>query len=368
MSKTQYSQGKEIKIMKNFKQNIINDILKENNLDAILLYSSENRFWFSNFASSEGYLLITKTKSFLFVDGRYISAALKNAQNISEIIRFGDVFKLINQKIKDLNINNLGFESEFIVYRQFLWFKQNLTTNLKAIDLSKIKTIKTQAEIEIMKKGCEITAKSFNDLLSLIKVGMSEKEVDWLIYKTLLKNGANSYSFFPVVVSGIRGALPHGDSSEKLIAENDFLTIDFGCTYKGYCTDMTRSIAFNNPDPKLIEIYEIVKQAQLKGIQAIKPGVTTKQIDSICRKYIEQKGYGKYFIHSTGHGLGIQIHEFPRLSQYCDVKLQENMIVTVEPGIYIPNLGGIRIEDDILVTKTGYQILTNATRDLIIIK
>jgi len=354
--------------MKTVKKDIIVNILKENKVDALLIYSSENRYWFTNFHSSEGYLLITKAKAILFVDGRYITDAKKNVKNVDKIVEFGDVFQLINQEIENYKIKNLGFEDEFIVYRQFLWFKNQLNVKLKAVDLKKLRVIKTDAEIKIIKQACEITSKTFSDLVQLIKVEMSEKEIDALIYKLLLKNGADSYSFFPVVASGNRGALPHGPSTKKLIAQNDFLTIDFGCTYQGYCSDMTRTIAFNQPKQELIKIYNIVKEAQEKGIKAIKPGVSTKEIDAICRNYITAKGYGKYFIHSTGHGLGIQVHEFPRVSPYCDYKLAENMIITVEPGIYIPNLGGIRIEDDILVTKNGYQILTKANKDLIIIK
>ena len=348
------------------KHNIIKELLNKNKADAILIYNPKNRLWFSEFKSTEGYILITKRESILYVDGRYSTAAKINAKNTDKIIQFGNVFELINKDLKALKITNLGFESEFVSYLGYENYKKYLSANIIPIDTREIRSIKTNEEIALIHKACEISDKAFSNILKKIKPGMSELSVDSIIFSTYMSEGADEPSFPSIVVSGKRGALPHGRASEKLIKNNELVTIDFGCYYKGYASDITRTIAIGQPDSQLVEIYNIIKKAQEKGIMAIKPGIKTTEIDKICRDYIKAKGYGKYFIHSTGHGLGANVHEFPRVSPYCNVKLKPGMVITVEPGIYIPGLGGVRIEDDILVTDTGYQQLTSSKKNELI--
>lgn len=347
--------------------------LEKYQVDGILFHSTVNRFWLSEFASSEGYLLFTKTESILYLDGRYITAVKKETKNVTNVIEMrtnhhGGFFGMLQSDLVKNKVKTLAFESDYLTYLTY----QNLTTNLssvtlKPVDFSELRAIKTNSEIEALKQACAIGDIAINNAINKIKVGMTERQVEQIIINSFIEAGADKPSFDTIVASGWRGALPHGRATDKKIANNELITIDFGCIYNGYCSDTTRTIGLGTPSSKMLEIYDVVYEAQSLGIHAIKPGVTTAMIDKICRDYIISKGYGEYFTHSTGHGVGIEIHEFPRVSPFCDVLLEPGMVITVEPGIYIPNLGGVRIEDDILVTENGFHFLTEAKRELILI-
>ena len=181
------------------------------------------------------------------------------------------------------------------------------------------------------------------------------------------KQGATSSSFDIIVASGIRSALPHGVATDKIIEKGDFVTLDYGAYYNGYVSDITRTLAVGKPSEELINIYDIVLEAQLRGMAGIKPGMTGREADALTRDLIEEKGYGQYFGHSTGHGIGLEVHEGPALSFRSDIILEPGMAVTVEPGIYLPGVGGVRIEDDTIVTIDGNEALTHSTKELIIL-
>ncbi|MBJ3787558.1 aminopeptidase P family protein, partial [Bacillus sp. OA1] len=199
------------------------------------------------------------------------------------------------------------------------------------------------------------------------KPGISETDVRDELEFFMRKKGATSSSFQIIVASGVRSSLPHGVASNKIIERGDIVTLDFGALYDGYCSDITRTVAIGEPSEEFKKIYNVVREALKRGTEAIKPGETAKSIDDITRDYITEHGYGQYFGHSTGHGLGLEIHEPLRLSQESKATLEEGMVVTVEPGIYIPNWGGCRIEDDIVITKDGYEVITKSNRELIVI-
>lgn len=353
------------------KKEILNKIIDDLHADGILLYSPQNRYWFSRFDSSLGYILYTKQKSYLFVDGRYITAA-KNSSlltNIDEIISFGSVFDLINEKLGHHKIKKLLFEADWVFVNQAQILKNKLNTEMIAYNFDSIRMIKDEWEIKQIKKACDITHQVFLEVLDFIKPGMNEIQIAHFVNNSFLKNGAERLSFNTIVASGVNGSMPHAVPSSKIINKGEFITLDMGCYYNGYASDQTRTFALgDNNNEQLKEIYEIVYQAQQKGIEAIKPGITGKMIHKICFDYIDSKGYGKYFTHGTGHGLGIEIHEEPYNSVNGDKILEPGMCVTVEPGIYIPNLGGVRIEDDILVTKNGHEFLTNPLRNLQVVK
>ncbi|AGM26162.1 Xaa-Pro dipeptidase [Spiroplasma syrphidicola EA-1] len=346
--------------------------LTANNLDGILFYSPENRFWLSEFMSSEGYLLFSKTQTTLFLDGRYITdgqAKAKNVTNVAEMITNnpGGFLQMLKEQLIANNINNLGFESNFLTYQHYQVLQKQLAPiTLVPVDFSELRAVKTNKEINALAQACAIGDLAIENVLKVIKPGMTEREVEQVIINTFISAGAEKPSFDTIVASGERGALPHGRATERVIQNNELITIDFGCIYNGFCSDTTRTIGVGQPSAKLQEIFQIVYEAQDAAIKAIKPGVLTSTIDQIARDYINSKGYGEYFTHSTGHGVGIEIHEFPRVSPFCQVPLEPGMIITVEPGIYIPNLGGVRIEDDILVTETGYELLTKSDRKLIL--
>lgn len=350
------------------KINKIKEILIKNKLDAILLYSFENRFWYSNFISSLGYLIVTKNFAKLFVDGRYITEAKIDAENVI-VENFTNIYQSLANLFEDTNIKKVGFEADFVTVGQLQeWEEQLAKTTLVPLDLKELRMIKDQDEINRIKKACEIGDLAYQDVLKHIKPGMKEKDIEAIILNSFNKNGATKQSFDTIVASGIRSSMPHGKASDKIINNNEIITCDFGCIYQGFCSDMTRTFALGQIDKKLLEIHQIVKDAQMNGIKAVKPGINISTIDNICRDYISKKGYGEYFTHGTGHGLGIEIHEAPWVTKNQSTILKPGMVITVEPGIYLPNIGGVRIEDDILVTETGYEILTKSPREVNVLK
>ncbi|AKU79507.1 aminopeptidase P family protein [Spiroplasma turonicum] len=353
------------------KKQILNNILDKTGADAILLYSPQNRFWFSRFNSSLGYLLYTKKESLLFLDGRYITAAResKGLINIDKTFEFKKIYDQLNSEIEKKEIKKLLFESDWIFYNQANNFINNLNTTVEGYNFDCVRMIKDQWEIEQIRKACDITHEVFLEVLSYVKPGMSEIQLSNFVTNAFLEKGAHKLSFDTIVASGKNGSKPHAVPSDKIINENDFVTLDMGCVYNGYCSDQTRTFAMGSDnDSTLKEIYQVVYEAQELGITNIKPGVKTSDIHKICYEYIDSKGFGEYFTHGTGHGLGIEIHEEPYNSITGDKFLEEGMCVTVEPGIYIPGTGGVRIEDDILVTSTGYDYLTTPLRKLQIVK
>lgn len=347
---------------------MVNKIILDNELDAILFYSTENRFWYSDFISTLGYLLVTKKDSYLFVDGRYYTEAKIKAKNVI-VKRFNNIYQELDNILRELNIKNLGFESNFVTVAQVQEWENKLDyINFQPYNFHELRMVKNSQEIERIAKACEITDLAFQDILKNVKPGMSEKDLETIILNSFSKNGATKASFDTIVASGSRSSMPHGKASEKIISNNEIITCDFGCVYQGFCSDMTRTFALGTIDSELVKIHEIVSSAQMAGIKAVKPGIKIGEIDKICRDYITEKGYGQYFGHGTGHGLGIEIHEAPWVINKEETILAPGMVITVEPGIYIPELGGVRIEDDILVTNSGYEILTKSSRDINILK
>lgn len=348
----------------NNKKIIIEKIIKENKLDAVLLYSFENRFWYSDFISSLGYLLITTDQAKLLVDGRYITEAKKEAKNVT-VENFSNIFASLADFFNKNQIKSVGFESDYVFYGQLQdWRKMLPNINFVPLNVRELRMIKDSNEISRIKRACEIGDLAFQEVLKNVKAGIKEKELEAIIIDVFNKNGATKPSFESIIASGIRSSMPHGKASEKLIEDNEIITCDFGCVYQGFCSDMTRTFAFGKIDQKLVEIHSIVKEAQIQGIKAIKPGIKIGDIDKICRDYISLKGFGEYFNHGTGHGLGIEIHEAPWVVKNSQTILKPGMVITVEPGIYIPAFGGVRIEDDILVTEQGYEILTKSSREI----
>lgn len=350
------------------KKTIIEEIIAQNNLDALLFYSFENRFWYSDFISTLGYLLITKKEAKLLVDGRYITEAKSIAKNVI-VENFSNIFHSLTNYFNEKQIKNVGFEADFITYGQLQDWKTMLPNiNFIPLNLKELRMIKDNEEINRIQKACEIGDLAFQEVLQKIKPGITEREVENIILNSFNKNGATKASFETIVASGIRSAMPHGKASNKVINNNEIITCDFGCVYQGFCSDMTRTFALGSINSKLNQIHNIVKEAQMMGIKAIKPGIKIGEIDKICRDYITKKGYGEFFNHGTGHGLGIEIHEAPWVIKNEQTILKPGMVITVEPGIYIPELGGVRIEDDILVTEKGYKILTNSPREIDILE
>jgi len=337
-------------------------------IDAVLIKNLENIRYLSGFTGSSAMLLITKGKNFLLTDFRYIEQA-KHESSGFDIIKVDDYYDALLTLVKKFNIKKLGFESAFVSYEQYEKIKKTIE-DIVLIPTKEIveqfRMIKDDSEIEIIKQTVSIADKSWNEIIKRIEAEMTEVELAIELEFIMRKFGAESKAFDIIVASGFRGALPHGVASNKIMKHGDMVTIDFGAKYKGYNSDMTRNFIIGKPTKKQLAIYEIVLEAQLAGIDKAKPGVYAFEVDKACRDIIKRYGYSDYFGHGTGHGVGLSVHEAPRVSQKeKSTVLEPGMVITIEPGIYLPDWGGVRIEDMILITSGGCEVLTKAKKNLV---
>ena len=337
------------------------ELINRLNIEGIIISEFSNIFYFSKFTSEDCILYVTKNQAYLITDSRYTLQAKRQAQGFNVIIRKGSY----TDELKKLITGGKVLFEENISYSQYASFTDNIDALFSSINIDYLRNIKETVEINKVKKATKIADKCYKHILTFVKAGMKETTVANEMIRYMKEQGASKESFETIVASGKRGALPHGAASNKVIKEGEFVTLDFGCIYKGYCSDITRSFMVGEASKEMIKIYNIVKRAQSLAIKTIKSGTKASDIDKVARDYIEKEGYGKYFIHSTGHGLGIAVHDPISVSKSSDMILEENMIITIEPGIYIPGMGGIRIEDDVLVKKDGYEVLTKASKKLI---
>jgi Xaa-Pro aminopeptidase len=338
-------------------------------IDGILITNPYNRRYISNFTGSAGVVLISADKALFITDFRYIEQASKQCVGF-DIVKFSSsIPQEVAQLAKKLGIQKLGFEDDYLTYSSYKLYDKEVEAELVPIAgvIEKLRLIKTDAELKILKVAADIADAAFKHILEFIRPGKTELEVSNELEFFMRRAGATSSSFDTIVASGHRSALPHGVASDKVIDAGDMVTMDYGAYYNGYISDITRTVAVGEPDAKLKDIYDIVLEAQLRGMAGFKPGMTGKEADALTRDYITEKGYGEYFGHSTGHGIGLEVHEGPGLSMKSDIILEPGMVVTCEPGIYIPGLGGVRIEDDTLLTKDGNEALTHSTKELIIL-
>ncbi|MCM3566649.1 Xaa-Pro peptidase family protein [Neobacillus mesonae] len=340
-----------------------------NGIDGVLITSPYNRRYISNFTGTAGVVLISTDKAQFITDFRYVEQASKQCEGF-EVIKFSDsIPKEVAEQVRKLGIKKLGFEEDYLTYSLFKVYEEEVKAELVPIAgvIEKLRLIKTDAEIKIIKEAADIADAAFKHVLDFIRPGKTEMEVSNELEFFMRKAGATSSSFDTIVASGVRSALPHGVATDKVIEKGDMVTLDFGAYYKGYVSDITRTVAVGEPEDRLKEIYQIVLDAQLRGMDGLKPGLTGKQADALTRDYITEKGFGDNFGHSTGHGIGLEVHEGPALSMRSELVLEPGMVVTCEPGIYVPGLGGVRIEDDTLITNDHNEVLTHSTKDLIIL-
>ncbi len=345
----------------------ISDIFKK--CDGVLITSPHNLRYFSGFSGGEGFCLMAKDLNVIIVDSRYTVAAKEECKGF-QVIEYssGKLFEIINNILNENSLKTLGFEDKSLTVGEYNLFKDKLDVELLPLesDLDIIRSVKTDGEIELIKKAEEIGDIAFSNIIPLVKVGMTENDLAAEIEYQMRKLGAIGPSFSTIAVSGRKTAMPHGIPDSKKIEKGDMITLDFGCVYNGYCSDMTRNLCMGEPTKRQKEIYDIVLKAQLSGLSAIKAGVTGKDADKAARDIIEDAGYGAYFGHSLGHGVGLMIHELPNLSPRSDTVLLENTVVSCEPGIYIEGEFGVRIEDLVVVKKDGIINLTSSTKELIV--
>ncbi len=339
------------------------------NVDALLITSEYNRRYMTGFTGSAGVAIVSKDDAVFITDFRYTEQASEQVKDFRIVQHTATIFAEVAEQAALMGVKTLGFEKDTMTYGMFELYNKAVKAEFVPVSglVEKIRLIKTPEEITIIKAACEIADNAFTHILGFIEPGKTELEVSNELEFFMRKQGATSSSFDIIVASGVRSALPHGVATDKVIEKGDFVTLDFGALYNGYISDITRTIAVGQPSDKLVEMYNVVLESQLLALEKVGPGMTGIQADAVARDYLTSKGYGEAFGHSTGHGIGLEVHEGPGLSFRSETILEPNMAVTIEPGVYLPGIGGVRIEDDILITETGNEILTRSTKDLIIL-
>ena len=338
---------------------------------AALIITPENRRYLTGFPSSLGYLLLTNSGNLLFVDSRYFEAAQKKAVN-TEVVRFDSFISELQLELDKRGISKLLIETEN-AFSTYAALKSKLSVKVVPSQplsdrLSSLRSVKTREEVESIVCAQRIAEKAFEDILNFIKVGTTEKQIAAMLEFKMKSYGAEGLAFDTIAVSGANSSLPHGVPTDKAVAEGDFVTMDFGAKINGYCSDMTRTVAVGYATDEMKEVYDTVLKANLEVESKIKAGMTCKEADSFAREVIKAAGYGEFFGHGTGHGVGLLIHEKPSLSPKNEKeKLRAGQIVTDDPGIYLPQKFGVRIEDMLYVRKNGVKNLTKAPKSLIIL-
>lgn len=343
--------------------------LESRNLDALLLIKKANVNYVSGFTDEASVVLITTEGNFFITDGRFYELAQKQCRGF-EIINwqkigshFTDAIKYICKKI---NINNLGFEPESVTFSIYKNLESKLS-NIELIPVSNIienlRYIKDEEEIKLLRKACSITDEVFSEIVKYIEPGMTENQVAAKLEYLLKIKGASGPSFDTILISGTKTSLPHGKPDDKVIKEGDLITLDFGALYKGYHADMTRNLIVGKPTRKQKDLYDTVLRAQEAALESIKPGVLSNEPDKVVREIVGD--YIKYYYPEIGHGVGLELYENPFISKNGNMKIKKNCVMTLEPGIYIPGFGGVRIEDTILITEKGVERLTLSPKELI---
>lgn len=345
--------------------------LLDGELDGLLLTSRYSRHYGSQFDVAEGVAIVTKAGCRYFTDSRYIEAAQNGIRGfeVVEMNRENPFAKLINDAIADFGVTTLGYEEEYLTVAEFMGYEKKLNAKLVPASekINGFRQVKEAYELDRMRKAQQITDAAFTEVLTRIHAGMTEKELAAELIYCLLKNGGEGLSFEPIVVSGPNTSLPHGVPGERRLRDGDFITMDFGVTYQGYCSDMTRTVALGYATEEMRRVYDTVLKAQLAGIAATCAGVRGRDVDGAARRVIEEAGYGPYFGHSYGHSIGMECHEMPPCSPSADAVMEENMVCSAEPGIYLPGKFGVRIEDVVVFKADGCENLTHSPKNLIII-
>ena len=354
--------------MKEHRLESVRALLEEKGLDAVVINKLENLHYFSGFTGDDTLLVITAHTAQLVTDFRYIEQAGKQAP----------LFEIVEQKhgllakaadcLKILGCKQIGFEGNALLYDDFAALTKMLDGAAfnTALKLDELRQVKDAEELACIRKAVAISDLAFDDVLKFLRPGISEIDVAAHMENFMRAHGSERPAFTTIVASGVRGSLPHGVATEKLIVDGEFVTMDYGAVYKGYHSDITRTVCVGHADEKHRKLYDTVLKSQLLGVEKVQLGASGKAIDKVVRDYLTKEGYGPYFGHGLGHSLGLEIHEEPRLSPSSTCEhLSENMLITVEPGVYLPGWGGLRIEDTVLVTGEGGVPLTASSKQFI---
>jgi len=340
------------------------------NADAVLITSDINRRYFTGMKSSDGIVLAFPEKAYLLIDFRYIEKA-RNTVTACEVIELNKTVEQIKELMKKHNAKSIAVESMQMSVHRLNMFKKSMpeyefvSTDELSNEISRLRTVKTEWEIEKIQKAQQIAEKAFDEILNFIHEGVTEREISLMLDNTMYKNGAEAMSFETIALAGKNTSMPHGVPSDYTVKNGDFVLMDFGAVYDGYHSDMTRTVCVGKPTEEMEKVYNIVLEAQLEALSAVKSGITGKQLDSVARDYISDRGYGEAFGHSLGHGVGMEVHELPNASHRSEAVLKPNNVITIEPGIYLPDKFGVRIEDFVVVTENSCRNLTKCPKKLI---
>lgn len=339
--------------------------------DAAIISSPVNRFYFTGMRSSDGTLIVTRGgKSYFIIDSRYYEAAKKIAGKECEVLLQDKLYEQITKIMKRHEVRQAAVEDDYMTLAGFARLKRGLSCvrlmqeSKLSKTASRLRAVKSGDELENIERAQRITDDAFEHICGYIRPGRTEREVAAELLDYTFRHGSQGPSFDYIVVSGANSSMPHGVPTEKKIERGDFVTMDFGCLYGGYCSDMTRTVAVGEADEHMREVYDIVLRAQENALAAIKPGVACKSVDAAARSVIDQSGYKGCFGHGTGHSLGIEIHESPAFNTRDETALEPGMVLSVEPGIYLEGRFGVRIEDIMVVTPQGCKNLTRADKKL----
>ena len=339
--------------------------------DGLLLTSRYSRHYGAEYDIAEGIAVVSAKGCRYFTDSRYIEAAENGIQGFQVIMtdRAHPYSQLINEAIADFGITTLGYEENYLTVAELRGFEEKLNAKLIPMhkQISAFRAVKEDWELDNMRKAQVIADKAFAEILGRIKAGMTEKELQAELIYCLYKNGGEGLSFDPIVVSGPNTSLPHGVATDRVIREGDFVTMDFGTLYHGYCSDMTRTVAVGYATEEMEKVYNTVLQAQLAGLAATRAGVKGKDVDAAARQVIADAGYGEYFGHGYGHSLGLEVHEAPSPNAANEEPMPAGAVASAEPGIYLPGKFGVRIEDVTVFTADGYENITASPKNLIIV-
>jgi len=341
--------------------------MQEQNLDALLISSRTNIRYFSGFGGSAGVLVLTATQRKIFVDFRYGEQAVQTAPDFDTVCTSGNPLDAAVDFLQQSNFGRIGFENEVLTVAEFNRLTGKIVREKwRPVQLDVLRSVKTSSEIEKISVAAMIAEVAYAKILPLIRPGATEQSIAAALEYEMRLLGSERTAFETILASGPRSALPHGLASKKILESGDFVLIDFGAVSEGYHSDMTRTVCVGKASQRHREIYDIVLAAQLAGLSAVRPGVLCRDVDRTARDVIDLAGFGANFGHGLGHGVGLAIRENPRLSSLAgEIRLEAGMVVTVEPGIYLPGWGGVRTEDLVVVTESGCRILNQTRKELL---
>jgi Xaa-Pro aminopeptidase len=348
----------------------LRESMREKEVDGFLFWYGPNRRYITGFTGSAGYVLITPADQLLFTDFRYVSQAGDQALGFTIVRHAIQAIETIAEYVHQLGIGRLGFESQHLSVAQFETMKETIG-ELEYVPMTdiieKLRNVKDEEEIGYIERGAGFAEAAFAEVLSFIRPGVTERRIAAELEYRMRLLGADCGAFSFIVASGERSALPHGSASDKEIGQDEFVTLDFGAKMNGYLSDITRTVFVGTPSQRHCELYETVLEANRAALNGLKPGMNGREGDALARDVITARGFGEYFGHGLGHGIGLEIHEQLRLSHNSDSVLEPGNVLTVEPGIYIPGFGGVRIEDDILVMDEGIRVLNSSSKQLLVL-